>query len=246
MISAIQLAANRANALKSTGPGQDAKPRVRLNAKRDGITGQIVTLSDEDRPVFEALKAELINDLAPQTVMEQKLASAIAWDTWRLDRLRATEMSLYALGAADPENAVTCDDPEIQSAMISARTFCRMSHQFELMSLYEQRMSRNVHKNLTALRALQTERKLSADRERKDEISLARASEIHGQPYQAAAASATNGFVFSNDEIRAAAARQLALEVAESTLHVTPHKVQIAAAASTPEEVRTWKHNKAA
>ncbi len=76
MASQKQIAANRANALKGTGPKTEGgKAKTRLNAKRDGHTGQVTTLSDEDRPIFEALKAELIRALAPKTVMELKLAS---------------------------------------------------------------------------------------------------------------------------------------------------------------------------
>jgi hypothetical protein len=73
-----------------------------MNAMRDGITGQVITLSEEDRPIFEQLKAELIEDFAPKTTIELRLANSIAWDTWRLDHLRAVEMNLYALGTQDP------------------------------------------------------------------------------------------------------------------------------------------------
>jgi hypothetical protein len=110
MASQKQIDANRRNAQKSTGPRTiEGLAKTRLNAMRDGITGQITTLSEEDRPVFEKLKAELIADLAPKTVMELKLASSIAWDTWRLDHLRSVEMSMYALGATNPETTVDCD-----------------------------------------------------------------------------------------------------------------------------------------
>ncbi len=63
---------------------------------RDGFNGQVTTLSDEDRPVFEKFKSQFIADLAPKTVMELSLAAGIAWDTWRLNRLRAVEMNMYA------------------------------------------------------------------------------------------------------------------------------------------------------
>lgn len=50
----------------------------RLNARRDGLTGQVITLSEEELPTFEKLKAELIADLPPETVMKHKLAGSIA------------------------------------------------------------------------------------------------------------------------------------------------------------------------
>ena len=86
MTSQKQIDANRANAQKSTGPKSPAtKAKSRLNAIRDNLTGQITTLSDEERPIFEKLKTDHIAALAPANDAEHKLAHAIAWDTWRLD-----------------------------------------------------------------------------------------------------------------------------------------------------------------
>ncbi len=138
-----QIDANRRNAQKSTGAKTpETKAITRLNAKRDGITGQVLTLSEEDRPIFEALKAELIADLAPKTTMELRLANGIAWDTWRLDRLRAVEMNMYALGTQDAETTVDSENPQIDTAMSGALTFEEQSHKFALLSIYEQRLNR--------------------------------------------------------------------------------------------------------
>lgn len=137
MASEKQIAANRINALNSTGPSSpEAKNKVRMNAMRDGITGQVITLSEEERPIFEQLKAELIEDLAPKTTMELHLASSIAWDTWRLDHLRAVEMNLYALGTQDPDCDIQCDGPELHDAMSDALTFVKQSKKIGLMSIY--------------------------------------------------------------------------------------------------------------
>jgi len=51
MATQKQIDANRINAQKSTGPRtEEGKSKSRMNAKRDGITGQVVTLSEEDLP----------------------------------------------------------------------------------------------------------------------------------------------------------------------------------------------------
>ena len=160
-----QIDANRRNAQKSTGARTDeGKAKTRLNALRDGLTGQVITLSDEERPIFEKLKAELIADLAPKTVMELKLAGSIAWDTWRLDHLRAIEMNVYALGTETNDTVIDCDDVQIQTAMSAAVTFKQESHDFALRSIYEQRMNRSLHKNLATLLKLQAERKAAYKR----------------------------------------------------------------------------------
>ena len=228
-----QINANRRNAQHSTGATSDAgKAKTRLNAKRDGLTGQVITLSDEERPIFEQLKAELIADLAPKTVMELKLASSIAWDTWRLDHLRAIEMNVYALGTENNDIVIDCDDVRIQTAMSAAITFKEESHQFALRSIYEQRMNRSMHKNLATLRQLQAERKAANKQDREEEVLLARYSDLNGLNYQAPTRPTLNGSVFSNQEIFAAANRKSTMEVAKSALHQAPYKVQFAGASS--------------
>jgi hypothetical protein len=218
MASEKQIAANRLNALNSTGPATpEAKAKTRLNALRDGITGQVITLSEEDSPIFEKLKTELIEDLAPKTTTELHLASSIAWDTWRLDHLRAVEMNLYALGTQDPECEIECNGTQLHTAMSGALTFVKQSKKLALMSIYEQRLNRSIHKNMEKLRELQAERKRNYERDLKDEIDIAQANEVNGLPYQAPTRRSKNGFVFSTSEVLAAANRESVVGVARGT-----------------------------
>ncbi len=213
MTSQKQLDANRANAKKSTGPRtDDGKAITRLNAVRDNITGQIVTLSEEDRPVFEKLRAEHVADLKPQGVSELKLADAIAWDTWRLDRLRATEMNIYAQGA---ENATN----DLETAEAYTETYRNESKRFELMSLYEQRMTRSLHRNREALRELQRERERKLRIDKREEVLLARFEDLKDLPYRAPTEPSPNGSVFSSEETTKAAARQRSMEAAQYLLN---------------------------
>ena len=236
MATQKQIDANRRNAQKSTGPRGPRKPvrkpRTSLCAKRDDISGQVLTFSKEDRPVFEKLKAEIIADLAPKTVMELSLANGIAWDTWRLNHLRAVEMNMYALGADNPDLSIHCDNPQIHTAMAAAVTFSNESQRFALMSIYEQRLNRSLHKNLETLRELQAERKANYEKDRAEEILLARYSEIKGLAYSAPTTPTVNGSVFSNREIFSAANRLTTLKVAHTAVHMAPLKVQFAGAGS--------------
>jgi hypothetical protein len=240
-----QIAANRRNAKKSTGPKTEkGKSISRLNARRDGFTGQVIIVSAEDRPYFEEFQAKLIAGLHPETVLEHSLAHAIASDTWRLNHLRAVEMNLFALAAEDP-GAATASDPRVQPAVADADTFSKQSERFLRLSLYEQRLSRTLHKNLAALRSLQAERRRKESHDRAEEVLLARYSDIKDLPYQAPAAPTPNGFVFSNEEILAAAHRSSALDVARATLRETPLKVQFAGC-STAGKVIDWPEPDAA
>jgi hypothetical protein len=186
----------------------------------------------------------LIADLAPKTVMELCLANSIAWDTWRLNRLRAVETNMYAIGTQEhslslcspgndnPDLIIHADNPEIHTAMSAAMTFSSESQKFALMSICEQRLNRNIHKNLETLRKLQAERKANHEKDRAEEIVLARYSEIKGLPYSAPAAPTVNGSVFSNREIFTAANRLTTLKVANVAVHRAPLKVQFAGAGS--------------
>jgi hypothetical protein len=234
MATQKQIDANRRNALRSTGPRTDeGKSKTRLNATRDGITGQVITLSEDDRPVFEKLKSEMIAGLAPKTVMELSLANSIAWDTWRLNHLRAVEMNMYALGADDPASQTDSANPQIRTAMSAALTFASEGHKFALMSIYGQRMNRTLHKNLETLRSLQAERKANYKEDREEEILLARYSENNGLPYHAPQAPTANGSVFSKHEILTAANRLTTLKVAHLDVWHAPLKVQFAGAGAS-------------
>ena len=231
MTSEKQIAANLINAQGSTGPTTDeGKSKTRLNAKRDGITGQIITLSDEDRPIFEKLKAELIADLAPKTVMELKLANGIAWDTWRLDHLRAVESNMFALGTQDEQSTTDSDNPEIDTALSGALTFEKQSPKFALLSIYEKRLNSTIHKNLDKLQALQKERKANEHHDRQQEVTIARANDFNGLTYKAPTWPSRNGYVFSTPEILAAANRESVVAYSKTVVKPKSHHIQFAGA----------------
>jgi hypothetical protein len=231
-----QIDANRRNAEKSTGPRtEQGKSISRLNARREGFTGQIVILDAEDRPHFEKFQSALIADLQPKTTLELSLAHGIAWDTWRLNHLRAIETNLYALGAENPAATARYEtgDPRLRSALANAATFLQQSSHFDRLSLYEQRLTRTLHKNLATLRDIQAGRRRRESEARAEEVLLARASDINNLPYKSPTAPTPNGFVFSKDQILAAAHRASSLEVAHTTLCRTAPRVQFAAARSS-------------
>ncbi len=223
MTSQKQIEANRANAQKSTGPNtSEGKSKSRLNAIRDNITGQITTLSDADRAIFETLKAEHVASLAPETVSELKLAHAIAWDTWRLDRLRAAEMNIFALAAENPditEEDTEETDTELQSATSDANVYLTQARRLELTSLYEQRMNRSLHRNRAELHDLQVARRRKYETDRNEEVLLARFEDLKDKAYQAPSTPSRNGSVFSSEEISQAAERQRNLEAAQYLLN---------------------------
>ena len=211
MASLKQIAANQKNAKRSTGPTSiEGKAKSRCNAIRDGLTGQVITLADEDRPFFEQLIAEMIADFNPQNALERKLAHSIAWDTWRLDHLRPPSKPTSTPSAATKIRATkmtTPATPTRSTSPVPTRAPTRRTPRLELMSLYESRMTRNLHRNVTLLRELQAERKRNYERDKKEEIQIARLCEFNDMPIKASTAPSKNGFVFSNEEIAVGAVR---------------------------------------
>ena len=103
MASQKQIDANRANAQKSTGPtSPPGRARSRCNALRDGLTGQITTLSEQRPPFFRTLQSEMLADLNPQTPRTHP-RQRYHRDTWRLKSPRAVESNLYSLGQSEQE-----------------------------------------------------------------------------------------------------------------------------------------------
>src|SRR5579863_7767648 len=102
MISEKQLDANRRNAQNSepvrpyprsvelptstSGQGERTEAghnRSRMNALRHGLTGQVTTMTDEDRAAHDQFCKALMKDLAPDGAMETQLAQRVATDSWR-------------------------------------------------------------------------------------------------------------------------------------------------------------------
>ena len=214
MISDKQIAANRSNALLSTGPRtEEGKRRSSLNAMRHGITGQVATMTDEDRAAHDAFSKALMQNLAPDGAMEVQLAQRIATDSWRLNRISAVEDNLFALGELQHGGQTCPDAPQLDAALTMAHVFTEQSKQLQLLSLYEQRINRAIQKNLALLHSLQATRKAEREAAMKEAATLLKLSEMRGLEY----IPARDGFVFSNAQIHAAIDRDQRLQRASTT-----------------------------
>jgi hypothetical protein len=200
MISEKQLAANRRNAQRSTGPRtEEGKKASALNARRHNLTGQVTAMTDADRIMHDAFSASIVENLAPEGAMEIQLAQRIATDSWRLNRSSAVEDNLFALGHNAKSDEIETEDPEIHAALTAAKVFKAESKQLQLLTLYEQRINRNIQKNLATLQALQAARHAKREAEMKEAKKLLQLSEMKGLRYEPA----KDGFVFSNAEVHA-------------------------------------------
>lgn len=88
MTSAAQLAANRLNALASTGPRTDAgRAASAQNALRHGLAAKAIVIPGEDPAEFARFHADFCARLQPADAVEALLVDRIVACAWRLQRI---------------------------------------------------------------------------------------------------------------------------------------------------------------
>jgi hypothetical protein len=97
------LQAKRAAEATRTNPTPDPKQKTggkqcHIHAIRHQLTGQFYALSKEDRTAFDQHCTGITDDLKPESNRERWLATSIAEDQWRLNRARALENNIFAIG----------------------------------------------------------------------------------------------------------------------------------------------------
>lgn len=97
-----QIAANRANALKSTGPiSITGKARSSRNSLRHGLLSASLVLADEDPAEFQTMLADLERSLRPAGLVEEALVERVAITLWRQRRLVTAETASLAIERRD-------------------------------------------------------------------------------------------------------------------------------------------------
>jgi len=109
MASEKQIAANRLNARKSTGPRTlPGKAAVRLNSVTHGLTAKSIISPTEEGELekLEAVRASLEADWQPQTFTETLLLDEAAACWWRILRGRAAEGFCLAVSLKHLERTI--------------------------------------------------------------------------------------------------------------------------------------------
>ena len=96
-ISNARAEASRRNGAKSRGPKTPVgKARVGTKCAKHGMRAlQYVVLPDEDAVEFQTLEAALLDELAPEGVLQIVLARRVAVAAWRLARADRMEVELF-------------------------------------------------------------------------------------------------------------------------------------------------------
>jgi hypothetical protein len=181
-----QINAQKAAEAKAAGQRaqQECGPkRARISAFRHETTGQFYAMSQEDRRAFNAHCEGIISDLQPANHRERWLASSIAEDQWRLNRARALESNIFALGMSNPAIEVDVDSAEGHAAICQARVWLADGKKLQMLALYESRIRRSIEKNEKQLKELQAERQAACDKALEEAKLLAQLALMEGETY---------------------------------------------------------------
>ena len=136
-----------------------------MNALRHGLTGQVNLMPDEDREAHNKFCAAIVESLAPEGALEIQFAQAIAEDNWRMNRGRAIETNIFAIGTFGPgfpgnpdtmtfgTASLDINNPEIDAAVTAAQSLRRRPKQIPAPIPYMQRTNRDMQKTLDRLTA---------------------------------------------------------------------------------------------
>jgi len=186
MTSEKQIAANRANAQKSTGPQTaEGKAQSAQNALQHGLTAAAPVLPDEDPSAFGELLQALLDEYDPRTTVETELVQDLAWVFWRLRRvpyfdaaillaaphqaqIEHTRRMVLRAGGSWHRAIAASSEPEMVEVKedvgplgIGVHGFVRDLHGVDMVSKltrYETHLANRLQRILGQLAALQAER----------------------------------------------------------------------------------------
>ncbi len=207
-ISPAQLAANRANALSSTGPRTPAGlAKSSMNALKSALTGRAVLLPTEDIEEYRNFLAGFQRDLKPVGPIESELVQVVVDSFWRSRRIQALEYTLYAHGHSQFEHAFDHLPEDQRYNMILLQTHMTYEKQFRNWQIQDARIDRKRIHAMAELQRLQADRQINedpAEAEMTEEELFAALDAGYIPPSiaeQFAKTANANGFVFSNNEI---------------------------------------------
>jgi hypothetical protein len=207
-LNVVQIEANRRNAQQSTGPRSEiGKQKSSLNALRHGLTARVVVLPTEDLAAYQFFSAEFFAALAPETFAERHCVQTIIDTQWRLNRVRGLEDGMLALGHYGPESEIDPGHPEIHAALTAAAAWRGHSQAFVNLSMHEQRLYRVLKDASKTLEDLKAKRTTARQADLDAAVALHNMNKMLGEPDSITNDTATNGFVFTPEEIVAESRR---------------------------------------
>lgn len=166
MATQAQIAANRENAKKSTGPVTAAgKAVASRNAITHGLWARDAVIAGEDPAAFDAFAAAMLAELKPVGTAQRLLAERIVHLWWKLRRVPGLESrTVHQLieqsgGEQDANAVIAADMAQPRSAMRNLQS-------------HEMRLERSIRACTRELRDLQARAAAEAEMEPEGPVSL--------------------------------------------------------------------------
>jgi hypothetical protein len=161
-ITPNQLAANRQNAMKSTGPKTpEGKAVVALNPIKHGLLSKEVLLAHEDENSLVELGKRLRHQLSPVGELEIILVDRIIAALWRLRRILRIEKDMVDKKVAGQTARQFTWKRKRDAEAPSVNLWEALSYgfeNFEKLQRYESHLERGLYKALHELQRLQAAR----------------------------------------------------------------------------------------
>ncbi len=157
LISEKKLAANRANAAKSTGPkSESGKAKVSRNAAKHGFRARTLHLTPAEQPEFELFRDDLLRETQPLGPLELEHFAHLLHAAWCLRRLDGYESALLLPDPAIPGHNPFTHPANLQSLAILNRYRADLKRELtrsarELERLQTKRASLNLSHPATAI-----------------------------------------------------------------------------------------------
>lgn len=157
MATEKQIAANRQNAQKSTGPRTlDGRARVAQNALRHGLRAEQSVIIGEDMAEFETFRAEYLDEMAPLGPLECRLAERLINLAWRLIRVERIETETFDKLMEIPRSRYAADAaPSLRSPAQTVIHDFSEDQVLPRLMVYETRIQSAFYRALSHLRQAQ-------------------------------------------------------------------------------------------
>ena len=146
MATPAQIAANRTNAQKSTGPRSvEGKAASRFNALKHGIDAKAIVLPNEDPAEYEALARDYHQSIRPRTPEEAFHVETMLRADWQKRRLQLVEADLYRTVLSESPGAALA--AALLSDSPAAKLLARVQRQLAAFERAWFRAHTQLHRN---------------------------------------------------------------------------------------------------
>jgi hypothetical protein len=181
MATPLQIAANRRNAKKSTGPRTvEGKNIVRMNPLKHGLTAEVMVLPHELELDYHVIRGSLIDSYKPVGNHELMLVDQIAGHYWRTIRIRRFETNMFdnqIQTLKKDHGQPTIPNPKLDDMACAVILQITEPESLENYFRYDGTISRDYFRSIHTLERLQENRRRREDRDKRAENAVQKSAQ---------------------------------------------------------------------